>query len=152
MTQPKKLTQTLTEFTTAVGQDVKALQQKDAQIEQELNTLKEQSANGINEARITELLTAQKTQIDQAIATAKTEVKNELLNGAGAEYDTLKEIGDYIKSDKGAGTALAMAVANRVRFDEAQVLTPEQQKQASANIGLGDITTDFLAIYNRAKA
>lgn len=141
MTTPKKLSQTLTEFTTAVGQDIKALSQKDAQIEQELNTLKEQTASSLNEARVAELLNQ-----------AKAEVKNDLLNGVGAEYDTLKEIADYINTDKSTGVALATAMANRVRFDETQTLTTEQQKTAAANIGLGDITTDFLAIYNRAKA
>lgn len=153
----KKFSETLTEFTNAVGQDIKVLTQKDAQIEQSVSALQQQLASGsVSETRVNQLLTAQKSELTQsltqAINAAKTAVKSEILGGVANTYDTLKEIADYIATDKSTGASLATAVGNRVRYDETQTLTAEQQKTAAANIGLGDISTDFLAIYNRAKA
>lgn len=83
-------------------------------------------------------------QIDAAIAA--------IIDGAPGTFDTLKEIADYIASDTTGMAALTTAVNNRVRYDAAQVLTVPQQIQASTNIGVGDITTDFVAAYNTAKA
>lgn len=42
------------------------------------------------------------TAIDSAIATAKTEVKNELLNGAGPAYDTLLELQEKLTDEEDA--------------------------------------------------
>jgi hypothetical protein len=86
------------------------------------------------------------------IEAAKIEVQNSILGGASAAYDTLKELQDLIVNDQGLLTALTTAVANRVRFDEAQTLTLAQRLQASTNIGVGDPEHDFVADYNTAKA
>ncbi|WP_426345165.1 hypothetical protein [Alcaligenes sp. HNGD-HTN06] len=76
----------------------------------------------------------------------------DLIGGAPAAFDTLKEIADYIASDQTATSALTTAINNRVRFDAAQTLTAAQQAQACANIGVGDPATDFVASYTTAKA
>lgn len=49
-----------------------------------------------------EKVAAEVTARDAAIATAKTEVKNELLNGAGEAYDTLQELGALIDGNETA--------------------------------------------------
>jgi len=117
--------------------------------------------------------------IAQAIVTAKSETKNELLDGAGAAYDTFKELQDLLVGQEDAVSALTTAVGNRVRFDQAQVLTDEQKGIARSNIGaastqdvtnvtaqittvsdnlaalvdsLGDVDADLVAAYNAAKA
>lgn len=82
----------------------------------------------------------------------KSEIKAEIIGEAPQTFDTLKEIADYIETDKTTGASLATAIANRVRYDEAQVLTPEQKRQALSNIGADDMTVDFLDEYNKAKA
>ena len=47
-----------------------------------------------------------KSYADSAASSAATTVKNDLLNGAGAAYDTLKELGDLIDDNKDAIEAL----------------------------------------------
>ena len=85
------------------------------------------------------------TQVAQDIADAKTAVKNDLLNGAGTAYDTLKELGDLIDANKDNVTALQQLAAGHVKFDGAQELSAEEKAQARSNIGalgsadLGDL-------------
>ena len=97
------------------------------------------------------------TKIKSEIAAAKLAVKNELLNGAGAAYDTLKEIEDYLTSNANIITGITTAISKRVSI-EAQSFTTQEQNQARANIGayglaeIGNPDTDLLALYNAAKA
>lgn len=92
-----------------------------------------------------------KTEIDDSVATAtnvwsalKTTtkisescaaVKNEILNGAGSAYDTLKELADLITTNQSAIQALQTVAAGHVKYDGAQSLTAEQKAQARSNIG-----------------
>ena len=111
-------------------------------------------------------------KVFDAIEAAKVAVKNELLNGASAAYDTFKELQDLLVGQDDAVAALTTSVSNRVRFDQAQVLTSEQQGFARDNIGaasaaevadvasdlatltaaVGDTEADLVAAYNAAKA
>lgn len=103
--------------------------------------------------------------IEAAKTAVSTDVKNDLLNGAGAAYDTFKELQDLLVGQDDAVAALTTAVGNRVRFDQAQVLTSEQQAFARDNIGaasqadldalvaaVGNTEEDLVAAYNLAKA
>lgn len=81
-----------------------------------------------------------------------TAIKDELIGGAGAAFDTFKELADAINSDPTFATTIATALNKRVRFDAAQTLTQAEKLQACTNIGIGDPTTDFVAAYNAAKA
>ena len=80
-----------------------------------------------------------------------------LVGGAGAALDTLKELADALNNDPSFATTLATQIANRVRYDEAQVLTAPQKAQACDNIGAaslvatGDLDRDFAAAYTAAK-
>lgn len=60
----------------------------------------------------TALATA-KTYADSAATTAANNVKNDLLNGAGAAYDTLKELGDLIDDNADAIDALETVAAGK---------------------------------------
>lgn len=104
-------------------------------------------------------------KVFDAIEAAKVATKNELLDGAGGAYDTFKELQDLLVGNDDAVAALTTAVGNRVRFDQAQVLTSEQQGFARGNIGaasaaevtaltaaVGDTEADLVAAYNTAKA
>jgi capsid protein len=83
-------------------------------------------------------------------------LKADLLGGADAAFDTLKELQDAILNDQTGIAALLAAVDKRVRFDAAQALTAEEQEQARQNIGalaavaVGDPETDFVAIFETA--
>lgn len=74
---------------------------------------------------------SQKTE--DLVTQAKQQVKNDLLNGVGAEMDTLKEVADAIKNNKDALTALQTVAGKHVSY-EGQQLTSEQKTQARTNI------------------
>jgi hypothetical protein len=54
-----------------------------------------------------------KTEVDSAISTAANTVKNDLLNGAGEAYDTLKELGTLIDENQDAIEALETVAAGK---------------------------------------
>ena len=80
-----------------------------------------------------------------------------LVGGAGAALDTLKELAAALGNDPSFATTLATQIANRVRFDDVQVLTAPQKAQACDNIGAaslvatGNLDRDFAAAYTAAK-
>ena len=89
---------------------------------------------------------------------------SDLVGGAGAALDTLQELAAALGNDPSFATTLATQIANRVRFDEVQVLTSPQQAQARSNIGaaaaadvsgllagLGTYDRDYVADYAAAK-
>ena len=96
-------------------------------------------------------------KIHDTIEAAKLAVKNELTDGAGAALDTLAELATALNNDPNFAATLASEIANRVRFDAAQVLTAPQQTQARANIAaygaaeIGNPDADLVAAYNAAK-
>lgn len=105
-----------------------------------------------------------KTEIDDSVATAtnvwsalKTTtkisescaaVKNEILNGAGAAYDTLSELATLITTNQSAIQSLQTIAAGHVKFDAAQSLTASQKTQARSNIGAA--STDEVADAKKA--
>ena len=104
-------------------------------------------------AAITAAVSSTKTELTNKINADVAKVKSDIL-GAGVPetLDTLKEIADKLNGDAALVANLSVALNNRVRFDEAQVLSSEQKTIACTNIGIGEPNTDFVAIYNAAKA
>ena len=145
---------------TAVGTDIKTLQASlgslsglttvdKTNIVAALNEINQKvaSASGINDGSTSTATTWSSNQIQSAI---NTTVSN-LVNGAGTTLDTLKELADALGNDPSFATTIATALGKRVRVDAAQTFTVDEQKQACANIGIGDPTIDYVAIYNTAK-
>lgn len=91
-------------------------------------------------------------KIYDTIEAAKTTVTNSILGGAGAAFDTLKELQDLLVNDEGLVTALTVKVGEKVSFAEVQTLTTGQRLQACQNIGIGDPESDLVTVYNTAKA
>ena len=89
----------------------------------------------INDSTPSASTTFSGTAIDSKIATAKTEVKNEILGGASAAYDTLQEIQAQMEADDTAAASLTTAVGQRPTYTET-----------------GDLNTDLVQLYNTAKA
>ena len=152
----------------AIGADVKLLRNRIGDLTSLDTTAKDNVVNAINElyaaigsagASIDDgagngatLVTWSADKIFDSIEAAKTAVINSLLNGAGAAYDTLKELQDLLIADEGLVTALTTAVGNKVSISEVQTLTTPQKLQACQNIGIGDPESDLTATYNTAKA
>ncbi len=113
------------------------------------------------QAAITALQTQMGTgTVDQRISDAVNTMRDNILNGAGAAFDTLKELADLITANSDLITSLNNVAAGRVAFDKAQNLTSEQQATARTNIaaaakaefdtlvaGIGDTAFDFKARY-----
>ena len=68
-------------------------------------------------------LASAKTYADSAASSAATKVKNELLNGAGAAYDTLKELGDLIQTESAAIAALETVAAGKANKEHSHTIT-----------------------------
>ena len=103
-------------------------------------------------AAITAAVGTAKSELTDKIITDVAKVKSDIL-GAGVPetLDTLKEIADRLNGDAALVANMSVAINNRVRFDEDQVLSSEQKTRACTNIGIGEPNTDFVAIYNDAK-
>jgi len=101
----------------------------------------------INDSTSGNTTTYSSTHIDALLTT----LKNQILGGASSAYDTLQEIEAKLGSDDTALANLLTAVGNRLSFADPQSLTTAQQLQACTNLGIGDPSTDFVAVYNAAK-
>ena len=100
-------------------------------------TLKNQLANKteIDDTAATKTNAWSAVKIADEISTAASNLKTDLLGGAGEAYDTLKELADLISDNKDAIDALKTIAAGHVKFDAAQSLTDAQKTQARSNIG-----------------
>lgn len=90
-------------------------------------------------------------KITSEIAIARQGAKDDLINGAGAALDTLKELADALNNDPNFAATIASDIANRVRYDASQTLSTAQKLQACTNIGIGDPEHNFVADYTAAK-
>lgn len=172
----------ITALASAVGADVKALITKIGDMTSLKTTTKSNLVAALNElydaigdagAQIDDtagagnkLVTWSADKMVSELATAKQQVKDDIIGGASGAYDTLLEIQQLLEGDASALAALTTAVNNRVRFDDAQTLNNTQKTQARANIGatsqddvdnriaakVGDSEHDFVNDYNTAKA
>ena len=100
-----------------------------------INEIKASGGLLINDSTPSASTTFSGTAIDSKIATAKTEVKNEILGSASAAYDTLQEIQAQMEADDTAAASLTTAVGQRPTYTET-----------------GNLDTDLVKLYNTAKA
>ena len=100
-----------------------------------INEIKSSGGLLINDSTPSVSTTFSGTAINSKIATAKTEVKNEILGGASAAYDTLQEIQAQMEADDTAAASLTTAVGQRPTYTET-----------------GNLDTDLVQLYNTAKA
>lgn len=146
-----------------VGAGLKTLKDKVDALEQKTVDLTELIKDTATETTSVWSSTKTNAAITDAVGTAKSEltdkiiadvakVKSDIL-GAGVPetLDTLAEIADKLNGDAALVANMSVAINNRVRFDEEQVLSSEQKTIACTNIGIGEPNTDFVAIYNTAK-
>ena len=115
-----------------------------------LNELKTATANSsdINDS----VTNTSATWSSQKINTAITSAVSALVSGAGTTLDTLKELADALGNDANFATTIATQMGKRVRVDAAQTFTVIEQAQGCANLGIGNPDTDFVVVYNTAKA
>lgn len=92
-------------------------------------------------------------KIEDLVATeitkAKAAIKSELLDGAEESFDTLKELQEKIKSGTSVTDGLLEGLGNRLRIDEAMVLTEQQQQNVAKSLGL-PAEVDFVTTFRDA--
>ena len=71
---------------------------------------------------------------------------SKLINGK------LEVVWDDLGNDANFATTIATQMDKRVRVDAAQTFTVAEQAQGCANLGIGNLDTDLLAVYTTAKA
>lgn len=122
---------------------IKTLQTSLATAQADITSLKEkiEDFTQIDDTAAATDKTYSSSKIASEITAAKQAVKDDLLGGAGAAYDTLKELADLITTNQDAIKALQELAAGHVKFDAAQSLTDAQQTQARTNIGAADAAT-----------
>ena len=122
---------------TAAKGNITTLQTSLGTLQTDLKALQDKvnSQSEIDDTAAATNKTYSSSKIKSEITAAKQAVKNDLLGGAGAAYDTLKELADLITSNKDAIDALKAVAVGHVKFDAAQSLTDVQKKQARDNIG-----------------
>ena len=142
------LEQRLNNLAAAIGADIKALRDADGSLSSLPTNAKNNLVSAIAEVYAMANGGANQTAIDAAI----NNLRSELRAGAGAALDTFAEVAAQLEADQSAAAALATAINNRVRFDEAQNLSVAQQLQACTNIGIGNPDVDLISAYNAAKS
>lgn len=163
--------QNVTQFVTAVGTDIKALQaqdiahhakisaleQKDIELSAKVATLEQETqaykeATEIKDSTTETKMTWSSQKIAQALNQAKQEVKQELVGGASSALDTFAELATALDNDASFAAKTATTLAGKLSINDSQSLSSEQKRQVWTNLGLGDMSIDLLAIYNGAKA
>ena len=129
-----------------IGKDIKAL--KGRVLALEGNT----GSGTVDETAVTNKVTEQITALKGELPTLVTPTINaeiaKVVDGAPDAFNTLKEIADYIETDKSGASAMAESINKRLRVDEQQTLS--EQEQANVLGALGLIDTDFVSAYNTA--
>ena len=119
-------------------------------------TTKSNLVAAINEV-VTQIGTVQ-SNLSSDLTNRLATLKNDILGGASAAYDTLKEIQTFLEQNDSQVNALLSAIGNRVRFDMAQSLTDTQKQTARSNIGavsmadVGNYDIDLVSVFNAALA
>lgn len=129
-----------------IGKDIKGL--KGRVLVLETNSTGSTVDETVVTNKVTEQINALKGELPTLVTPTITAEINKVVDGAPDTFNTLKELADYIEQDKTGASAMAESINNRLRFDERQALSTEQQANVLNSLGLGDV--DLVAEYNTA--
>lgn len=91
------------------------------------------------------------TDVDNKIQTAIAALKKEIMgDNVPAALDTLKEIAAAIQDDQTATSAMATAIADRIKLDSVQQLTVQQKQNVETTLNLGNTGVDLVSVFNQA--
>lgn len=127
------------------------------EVKQAITDLAAVGATTINDASTTSTTqTWSVAKILEELEDTAAAVKDEILGGAGAAYDTLAELQALLQGEAADIASIMTALDNRVRVDTAaQGLNATQKQNARTNIGAdvtsaqtGDTDTNFVTTFN----
>lgn len=141
-----KLVERITLVVKEIGKDIKVLKSR-------VLTLESNTGNGaVDETvvanKVNEQITALKGELPTLVTPTINDEIAKVVGGAPATFDTLKEIADYVEQDKTGASAMAESINKRLRVDEQQTLSEQEQANVLGALGLTD--TDFVTAYNTA--
>lgn len=141
-----KLVERITLVIKEIGKDIKALKGRVLALEGSAGSGTVDETVVTN--KVTEQINVLKSELPTlVIPTINAEIAK-VVDGAPATFDTLKEIADYIDQDKTGASAMAESINKRLRVDEQQSLTEQEQSNVLGALGLTD--SDFVSVYNTA--
>ena len=149
-----KLVERITLVVKEIGKDIKGLKGRVLALETHheehagASAVDESQVQSAVESKVTESINTLKGELATLVTPAITAEINKEVGGAPETFNTLKEIADYIEQDKTGASAMTTAVNNRLRFDEQQTLSTEQQTNVLNSLGLTEV--DFVTEYNTA--
>ena len=95
------------EATTRASAITQEVSDRNSAITTAINNLKGTAESGYDTlGELQNAITKQKTALENSISQAKTDVKNELLGGAGAAFDTLNELAEALGNDPNFATTV----------------------------------------------
>ena len=141
-----KLVERITLVVKEIGKDIKAL--KGRVLTLETNSTGSTVDETVVTNKVTEQITALKGELHTLVMPTINAEITKVVGGAPATFDTLKEIADYIETDKTGASAMAESINKRLRVDEQQTLSEQEQANVLGALGLTD--TDFVSVYNTA--
>lgn len=141
-----KLVERITLVVKEIGKDIKGLKGR-------VLALEGNAGSGtVDETAVANKVTEQINVLKGELPTLVTPTINaeiaKVVGGAPDSFNTLKEIADYIETDKTGASAMAESINKRLRVDEQQSLTEQEQANVLGALGLTD--TDFVSAYNTA--
>ena len=164
----------ITEVVKAIGADIKALKGRvlvlenkpastggvdeshvqsavETKVTESINTLKGELGTLVTPtvtSKVNESIDSLKGELATLVTPTITAEINKVVDGAPETFNTLKEIADYIETDKTGASAMAESINKRLRVDERQTLSEQEQANVLGALGLTD--TDFVSEYNKA--
>lgn len=145
------LVERITAVVRAIGADIKALKGRVLALENKpasTATVDESQVQSTVNAKVEESINTLKGELATLVTPTITAEINKVIDGAPDTFNTLKEIADYIEQDKTGASAMTTSINNRLRFDEEQTLSTEQQTNVLNSLGLTD--TDLVVAYTTA--
>lgn len=150
-----KLEETLVAFATKTAQEINKVRAERGALAGLSTQHKASIVGAINELE-TKIVTASSgavssSVVDNKIQTAIAGLKTEIMgDNVPAALDTLKEIADAIQNDQTATSAMATAIADRIKLDSVQQLTVQQKQNVETTLNLGNTGVDLVSVFNQA--
>lgn len=150
-----KLEETLVAFATKTAQEINKVRAERGALAVLSTQHKASIVGAINELE-TKIVAASSgavssSDVDNKIQTAIAALKTEIMgDNVPAALDTLKEIAAAIQADQTATSAMATAIADRIKLDSVQQLTVQQKQNVETTLNLGNTGVDLVSVFNQA--
>lgn len=146
-----KLEETLVAFAKKTAQEINKVRAERGTLAGLSTQHKASIVGAINELETKIVAAASPTDVDNKIQTAIAALKTEIMgDNVPAALDTLKEIAAAIQDDQTATSAMATAIADRIKLDSVQQLTVQQKQNVETTLNLGNTGVDLVSVFNQA--